>query len=50
MNKHPEIIPIIVVIFVKISFLLQCHLQSIEKKKKNLHFIPPWRQFRRKKN
>lgn len=36
MNKHPEIIPIIVVIFVKISFLLQCHLQSIEKKKKKI--------------
>lgn len=33
MNKLPEIIPIIVMIFMKISFLLQCHLQSIEKKR-----------------
>lgn len=40
MNKLPEIIPIIVMIFMKISFLLQCHLQSIEKKKICILFLP----------
>lgn len=32
MNKYLEIISIIDMIFMKFSFLLQCHLQSIEKK------------------
>lgn len=36
MNKHPGIIPTVAVIFMKFSFLLQCHLQSIEKKKKKI--------------
>lgn len=38
MNKHPGIIPTVAVIFMKFSFLLQCHLQSIEKKKKRFAF------------